>query len=237
MRALVKRVAALAGLDVRRLALVSADERRQYLIDTHGITQVLDVGANAGQYVTRLRGAGYTGQIASYEPLPDAFAALSAQHGRDPRWTGHNTALGSHSGSLDFFVSEDSVCSSPLQPTEDLLHAVAQARSTRIAQVPVTTLDEGRLCTPDERLLLKIDTQGYEDSVLDGAESTLERCLVVEIEMALQPLYVGGSWIGPLMARLAVSGFRVHSLEPGYIDPASRRTLDVDVLLTRDRLL
>jgi len=41
------------------------------------IGTLLDIGANIGQYGAAIRASGFSGQIISCEPLPDAFAHLS----------------------------------------------------------------------------------------------------------------------------------------------------------------
>ncbi len=47
--------------------------RSNKLFHHHGISLVLDVGANTGQYATGIRRRGYSGKIISFEPLTEAY--------------------------------------------------------------------------------------------------------------------------------------------------------------------
>ena len=51
--------------------------RRLQIMKRAGISLVLDVGANVGQYAKIARKAGYKGQIVSFEPLGQAFSKLA----------------------------------------------------------------------------------------------------------------------------------------------------------------
>src|SRR5947209_11771547 len=92
---LVRRAVRSAGFDVIRYdATHFAHLRRRELLDRHGITVVLDVGANVGEYVTRdLREACYQGRIVSFEPHEDAFRELERLSAADPRWEIRRQAL------------------------------------------------------------------------------------------------------------------------------------------------
>ena len=72
-----------------------------------------------------------------------------------------------------------------------------------------------------EVALIKIDVQGAEEKVLDGAEATLPRtrpALFVEVhDVALRDF---GSSAEQLLQRLATSGYRLHLLEKGGISPS-----------------
>jgi hypothetical protein len=81
---------------------------------------------------------------------------------------------------------------------------------------------------------LKIDTQGYEDKVLDGAPETLAKVCRVQLELSFVPLYDGQQLFDPLMERLRALGFRVWGIRPGFCDPASGRMLQVDAVLFRE---
>lgn len=125
---------------------------------------------------------GPTGRVHAFEPLPDAFPllfanALGSGHlewsgdttcpfvGRDgtENVTVHTLAVGCKTQELDFYV----------QPTGDT-SSLAPSPSAQRVRVKVTTLDITLRDLP--RLdLLKIDVEGFELEVLQGAIETLRR--------------------------------------------------------------
>src|SRR5687768_14879571 len=85
------------------------------ILEHHGITVVLDVGANVGQYATRLRQGGWAGRIVSFEPLPTARIALEQAAATDPLWeVAPPMALGASAGTVTLNVSAESDMSSTL---------------------------------------------------------------------------------------------------------------------------
>jgi FkbM family methyltransferase len=229
-RGYVKGLLVRRGWELRRLS-ASPMVRRQHLLDAHGIDLVVDVGANAGQYATELRASGYRGRILSFEPLPGAFAQLQRAATGDENWEVRNVALGPVDGQIEFNVSRDGVCSSVLEATDTLTRVIPQGGVVDTIEVPQIRLDEA--VPAGVPLMFKIDTQGYEHHVLDGGAQTLSNAVVLDIEMALVELYEGGSSIYDLLPRLRREGFGVVSIDPGFVDPESHQTLDVDVLMVR----
>jgi hypothetical protein len=71
------------------------------------------------------------------------------------------------------------------------------------------------LATPDDRVWLKMDVQGYEGRVLDGAQVSLARCLVVELELSLWAFYEGQPDFFTMILRLKEQGFDLWSVSPG----------------------
>ena len=110
------------GVDVRRYrpkaeagrASPKSDafQRLTALLSRRGVACVLDVGANRGQYARHLIEAGYAGEIVSFEPLPDAHAALAEAASAHARWrAAPRRALSDEDGEARFMVAGNSVSS------------------------------------------------------------------------------------------------------------------------------
>jgi FkbM family methyltransferase len=183
------------GYDVRRYRGEgeSYEARRCRIMRLHEVDLVLDVGANVGQYAIGLRHLGYRGRIVSFEPLQAAFAQLKAQAAGDPSWQCVKTALGESCGEAVIHVAGNSVSSSLLPMAG--LHAEMFPESTYVGDedVPIAPLQTvaADFLTGDERILLKMDVQGYELAVLRGSEGLLDAVSVIEAEMSTRELYEG----------------------------------------------
>jgi FkbM family methyltransferase len=203
------------------------------------IDSVLDVGANIGQFGAALRSSGFGGRIVSCEPLPDAFAHLARRCASDARWTALNAAVGGAPGTLEINVAANSYSSSLRTMTDAHLGAAPGSHTIRVESVAVTTVaavaaEHG---LPPASTLLKVDTQGYESEVLDGAGELAAQFGAVQLEMSLVPLYAGQQLADALTARLAGLGFSIYALEGGFGDERTGRMLQYDALFVRtDRL-
>jgi FkbM family methyltransferase len=204
-----------------------------------GTDTVLDVGANIGQYGAALRASGFGGRIVSCEPLPDAFAHLSRRAERDARWTALRTAVGDDTGLLEINVSANSFSSSPLPITSAHLDAAPGSRFVSTEKVPLTTVANlvAEHGVDPARAFLKIDTQGYEGPVLDGADELLADFAAVQLELSFVALYDGQLLFAALIERLFEAGFAVYCLEAGFADPRTGRMLQCDGLFVRNDLL
>ena len=200
------------------------------------ITCVLDVGANVGQYGAMLRAWGYPGRIVSFEPQASAHAALARRAAADPAWqVAPRVALGDRAGQIELDVSAESDMSSVL-PQSALLRQVSPSSAVvRRETVPLRRLDEvaGTYLRPDDRVFLKIDTQGYEAAVMAGAGDLLERLAGIQLEMSLVPLYEGERALRALLDDLAARGFEPYLFLPGYFERKLARQLQVDGVFMR----
>lgn len=206
------------------------------LLDHFKIDLVLDVGANVGQYAGYLREAGYAGRIVSFEPLADAHAALARRAAGDAGWTvAPRMALGATQGEIEINVSNDRDMSSLLELRPEILAASPTSRTVAREKVRLTTLDAvfADYARAGDRVLLKIDTQGYERQVLDGAERTLPRLAGIQLELSLIPLYAGETTWLAMIERLAAHGFEPRLVIPGYFDRHLVRLLQVDGVFFR----
>lgn len=184
------------------------------LLEEHEVEQVLDVGANEGQFASKLRLLGYRGEIVSYEPIAAVFERLAARSSRDSSWRIIRTAVGSSSGEAEIHVTENTAMSSLLDPSSEFADRDPAAKVARSERVPVGRLDELAPLAAGNRFL-KIDVQGSEADVLDGAEAVLETCAGVQVELSLAtPFYEGEATSHELRSRLEDHGLTQVVLNP-----------------------
>lgn len=163
---------------------------------------LFDVGANLGQTIDAMRGTFGSPQITSFEPSPATYAKLLATHGKLARI--ENIALGDRRATLPFNVTEHSTNDSLLTPTWDAMQ--------KKVQVEVFTLDD--YCERNNVShidILKIDAQGYDLKVLQGATRLLaeNRVRALAMELCFAALYAGqASWI-ELLAYAHNAGFHL----------------------------
>ncbi len=207
-----------------------------HILEHHGITVVLDIGANVGQYVTRLRHGGWDGRIVSFEPLPAAHAALTAAAASDPAWEiAPPVALGREPGTVSLNVSGESDMSSvlPFRPEmADLLDSAAFTGHTTVPQERLDALFD-RYVTPNDRAFVKIDTQGTELAVLEGASGVLDRIHGIQIELAIIAVYEGETGWRDAIARIEALGFMPALFIPGYFNRRTARLISMDGVFVR----
>jgi FkbM family methyltransferase len=234
VRELIKRAARRMGYEVREYTpLRSYTAARERLFSSLGIDVVLDVGANAGQYGELLRGLGFRGRLISLEPVPEAFAALERVAAADGRWSALRVAASDVDGEIELQVTADSRSSSVLARNDRFADRPGWA-PREVVTVPARTLASlaPELLQPRERAHLKLDVQGYERQVLEGAADALDRFDSLELELNVAPLYDGQAQLVDLLPLLAERGFDVVSLEPILLDDRGR-LIELDGLFAR----
>lgn len=234
---MVKSALGLAGLDLRRL---SVDSNSYFALrksfERFHIDMVFDIGANAGQFALGLRSVGYRGDIVSFEPLTVAHAALTVAAERDSRWRIHpRGALGNQNGEIEINIAGNSVSSSILPMMASHSDAATSSAYVGKEATRVQTVDSvaDAYLKDETALFLKIDTQGFEWEVLDGAAQTLPRVRGLLCELSLTPLYENQRLWGDMIRRLENSGFTLWSLQPAFTDPRDGRVLQVDASFFR----
>jgi FkbM family methyltransferase len=214
------------------MASLSPADRRARLLSTHDVDLVVDVGANAGQYASSLRAAGYERRIASFEPLSQPYRRLAAASAEDAAWASWQLALGARSGIAPINVAQDTRNSSLLAVGEHHLRAVPDSRALGVETVGVERLDVlwPRIADGARSPYLKLDTQGYELEVLNGARAVLGAIVLVEAELSLLPTYDGGPLFADVVAFLAEHGFVPIAFEGVLDDVETGEMLQADAI-------
>lgn len=204
--------------------------RRIKLLESHNIDVILDIGANIGQYGGEMRAIGFTGEIFSFEPTKDAFLKLQKNAASDPKWKVFHHALGEKDGESEINVSQNSVSSSLLTNLPQLTESAPAAQFIEKETIAIRTIDSifENLGLKGKNIYMKIDTQGYEEMVLKGAENTLPFITGIQVEMSLVPSYEGAPTFETMKSLLTNLGFELHTLENGFYDKKTGRQLEMD---------
>ena len=229
------------GLDIRRLS-PSSNHILQLLksCESFDIDMIFDIGANKGQFASELRSMGFKGKIVSFEPLASEHLQLTKVAHNDPLWTVHErTAIGDVDGQIEINISGNSVSSSILPMLNS--HSDVSKKSKYIGKIsaPIHRLDtviDGYLENKN-KYFIKIDTQGFEWQVLDGAEKSLKNSIGILCELSLVPLYEGQHLWLDMIKRIESLGFTLWALQPGFTDSFNGKTLQLDAIFFKEKMI
>ncbi|UUC46274.1 FkbM family methyltransferase [Flavobacterium cerinum] len=204
--------------------------RRIALLHHNQINVILDIGANIGQFGGEMRNLGYKGEIISFEPTKDAFAKLSKNASGDSQWRVYNYSIGERDGETTINISKNSVSSSLLEDLPQLTESAPEARFIEKETIQIRKLDSvfKELNIENKNIYLKIDTQGYEEMVLLGAEESLKSVKGIQIEMSFIPSYKGTLTFEQMKKRLNDLDFNLVAIENGFYDKKTGMQLEVD---------
>lgn len=234
MKNIIKKLFNCFGLHLSKFNAISVPGYQTVqALNEHNINVVFDIGANVGQFASELREYGYQGKIVSFEPLPQAYKGLLSQAKGDINWIIHpRCAIGAAIGEIEINVAANSASSSILPMLNAHENAAPNSKYTHKEWSPIITLDSvlDQYISPEDNLFIKIDTQGYEWAVLDGAEQAIRQSKGVLLELSLIPLYEGQKLWQDLVDRLSSTQHFIFAIQPGFTDAKTGQTLQVDGL-------
>ena len=219
--------------------LRSHEARRIKFLRDQKISLVLDVGANEGQYGTIIRRGGYDGKIISFEPVRTVFEMLAQQSESDLKWMARNEALGDFDGYSKINISDFSQVSSILPATG--LADTSYWKGNVQEKICVRQLDSliDELEIDHHRILLKIDTQGFEENVLKGCQNLLQSgtIILLEVELSIRQFYHGETLFPEMLRYIRELGFEIVSICPVHVDAARGYVLQYDCTFVRNDVL
>ena len=209
--------------------------RRKKLLAHFGITKVLDVGANIGQYAQELRKIKFEGEIISFEPISSVYEMLKKNIKKDSKCTAKNFALGDKSETKTINISKNLASSSFFNRAKHLEENAKQTEYVSEEKVEIKPLDSifDSICNPNDIVFLKLDTQGYEKNILNGAKESLKKIKGIQIELALKPSYNDAPGYKEILEIIEEAGFTLFSVEEGFEDHKTGQLLEIDAVFFR----
>ncbi len=235
LKAGLRRAANAAGYDITGFDRHNARWRLAQQLKRRGITLVLDVGANEGHFAWDLRELGFAGRIVSFEPLSDAFSRLETAARGDARWQAVNIGLGEQDEQRIIHIAANSQSSSflPMLPSHSEAAPESEYRAEEVATIRRLDRLFAEFAAPGERAFLKIDTQGFEKPVMEGARGVLDSIPLVQLECSLVALYAGASLIETMITYMRALDYDPVDVLPTFYHRESGHLMQADILFVR----
>ena len=223
---LAKKVVSPFGLTLMR----KVDYRRNLdiiypvLFEPENALTIFDVGANTGQSIKRFKNLFRRANLHCFEPISDNVEVIKQRYGNDSSVIINNLAVGEKKGiaMLNEYANNAHSSFHKLEPNTLWLEERSRQKVTKPDEykiqerrVNITSLDEySRKNGIKEIDILKIDTQGYEDRVLDGCVNLLrqQRIKVIELELIFSPIYEKTLTFSDIERNLVNHGYRLVGL-------------------------
>ena len=178
--------------------------------DLNGLTKFLitksepvifDVGANKGESITIYKKLFQNPKIHSFEPNIDEVNILKQKYINDKNLYLNNVAVGDKKGNLEFKINARNKHSSFKNLIPNTTWIKKRSKSIKIDDKNYTTKKvNAEIITLDDYVneknltnidILKIDTQGFEDKVLLGAQNLLKnnRIKLIQLELIFSEIY------------------------------------------------
>jgi len=191
------------GIEIKKInkevTFTSFDEIYKKKLDNASV--IFDIGANQGQSIERFKSLFPFAKIHAFEPIKFEFKKLKEKYSNDTNVILNNCAVAEVSGEREFNITAKTGNSSfnKIKSNTKWLKVRSKQFKTseeeyvkKIEKVKIITLDE--YCKENQITkidLIKIDTQGYEDKILAGAQSILSKNFIsaIECEIMLDNVY------------------------------------------------
>jgi FkbM family methyltransferase len=176
---------------------------------------IFDVGANYGQTVIKYKTLFPHSKVYAFEPHPEAYVHLNEQARKVENVQTYNLAVGNYNGTADFHLNTYSETSSLLSNTQLGKDIWGEAAMTPAGTIKV------EVCSLDKFIkdniipsidILKLDTQGTEYQIIEGASESLAQSKIKMIytEIITSHSYNNQKEIYEFMTLLYMHSFQLY---------------------------
>ena len=169
---------------------------------------IIDVGAAKGSWTQRASHIWPNKKYILIEPLSEQTVQISANLNSNPDVKIYNAVAGENSGTVNLNITDDLDGSG--------IYGKSSGNTREVKVVRLDDLDQ----IESEKILLKLDTHGYEIPIFEGGKKTLEKTVAIIVE-------VYGFYVSPT-AKL------FHEISD-YLDGKNFRLFDIVDIMRRPK--
>lgn len=183
---------------------------------------IIDIGANRGDFFDEICRIFYKSNIEGIlvEPIPECIDILRERFSKFKNIVIFNNALSDNNCNVKFYVNDFDETSSLLKIKKEIpeLNSV-NTELQRVLDIKTIKLDD--ILKNNLRIidLLKIDVQGTEHKVLDGAVESCKKIKYIWTEVSFKALYEDSSTFYEVYDKLLSLGFILLEIKDGHRGP------------------
>jgi FkbM family methyltransferase len=194
---------------------------------------IIDVGANEGQFAKKILTIFPHAQVHCFEPLTEIFEQLKFNFKGMPNIFFYNYGIGKINEEKLIFKNEYSPSSSILEMDDLHRSNFGFAIDVSKVQISLRRLDDFFQSGLSKPVLLKIDVQGYEKFVLEGGENVMSQTDVIIIETSFYTLYKGQPLFDDIYKYLTILDFQYVGNVEQLLATADSKILQADAIFVR----
>lgn len=208
--------------------------KHKWLIDRR-IKTVLDIGANTGQFASKVRALFPSAQIYSFEPIQSVYDQLNKKFEFDSKFKAFNIGLGNSKGKVSFFQNGFSDSSSLLPMKK--LHKESFPKTTNEKEIKIQIDQLDNIINDlvlESPILIKIDVQGFEDKVISGGEKVIRMASIAIIEVGFYELYENQVMFNAILLNMNNLGFTYKGNYDQLLSPIDGSVLQADAIFLNE---
>ncbi|MGN6194463.1 MAG: FkbM family methyltransferase [Ginsengibacter sp.] len=233
MKEILKKILKKFGYQLINLDVRERDPfKDQVKLITKKHITIFDVGACTGDVAIQYNGLFKNPRIYCFEPFGASFEILKKMTSKFKNIECYNIALSEVTGSVNFHVNEyyptNSMLATHIDSSKNWNDVVFVTKE--VIKINSLTLDDfvaqNRI---DEIDILKMDTQGTEYEILEGASKCLDqkKIFLIYLEIILMPTYVNQKNLDEILLLLRRKGFSLYNLyNLSYTNAGELRQVD-----------
>ncbi|HPI30848.1 MAG TPA: FkbM family methyltransferase [Bacteroidales bacterium] len=211
---------------------------KAHLAKINGPLICIDVGAHRGDFIKELSTCVELEKAILIEPIPEMVEILKEKFANKNYLIFQNVISDIDKSEKDFLINEMPATSSLFEFNKEMEELNNINTNVKNKQKVITrTMDSIVLESKLKKIdILKIDVQGAEHLVINGAKETLKKTKFAYIELSFKPLYKGSSVFHEIYKLMENLGFIMVEISPGYRSSLNE-ILQVDAFFVNKSLL